>query len=192
MPAAKRHGIAAMGVHNSDNAATLGYHTGRLAQEGLLAFGFTNATPAIAPVGGRVAVIGTNPISFAVPGKPGKIALLVDQSSSAIAWAAVKRAAVEGRDIPLGWALDAEGNPTTDPVKGLAGSMAPAGGAQGRVSEVGLTGFQNGDLPLRLRATGKNEPIGDLIIRDAAIVNHGDITRQLLDLASAAESEVAA
>lgn len=181
-----------MGVHNSDNAATLGYHTGRLAQEGLLAFGFTNATPAIAPVGGRVAVIGTNPISFAVPGKPGKIALLVDQSSSAIAWAAVKRAAVEGRDIPLGWALDAEGNPTTDPVKGLAGSMAPAGGAQGRVSEVGLTGFQNGDLPLRLRATGKNEPIGDLIIRDAAIVNHGDITRQLLDLASAAESEVAA
>lgn len=130
-PAARKHGVAAMGVRNSYNAATLGYHTGRLAQEGLLAFGFTNATPAIAPVGGRVPVIGTNPLSFAVPGKRGRIALLVDQSSSAVAWTAVKRAAEEGRDIPLGWALDAEGNPTTDPVKGLAGSMAPAGGHKG-------------------------------------------------------------
>lgn len=131
VPAARKHGVAAMGVRNSYNAATLGYHTGRLAQEGLLAFGFTNATPAIAPVGGRVPVIGTNPLSFAVPGKRGRIALLVDQSSSAVAWTAVKRAAEEGRDIPLGWALDAEGNPTTDPVKGLAGSMAPAGGHKG-------------------------------------------------------------
>lgn len=131
IPAARKHGIAAMGVRNSYNAATLGYHTGRLAQDGLLAFGFTNATPAIAPVGGRVPVIGTNPLSFAVPGKRGKVALLVDQSSSAVAWTAVKRAAMQGRDIPLGWALDADGNPTTDPAKGLGGSMAPAGGHKG-------------------------------------------------------------
>jgi (2R)-3-sulfolactate dehydrogenase (NADP+) len=43
----------------------------------------------------------------------------------------VKRASEEGNAIPLGWALDAAGNPTTDPVKGLAGSMAPAGGYKG-------------------------------------------------------------
>lgn len=131
IPAAQSYGIAGMAVHNSYNAATLGFHTGYLARRGLLAFGFTNATPVIAPVGGRKPVIGTNPLSFAVPGRKGKIAFLIDQSSSAVTWTAVKRAAEEGREIPLGWALDKEGRPTTNPVKGLEGSMAPSGGYKG-------------------------------------------------------------
>jgi (2R)-3-sulfolactate dehydrogenase (NADP+) len=131
IPAAKRHGIAGMGVFNSYNSATLGYHTGYLARHGLLAFGFTNSTPAISPVGGHMPVIGTNPLSFAVPGKKGKIAFLIDQSSSAVAWTAVKRAADEHRAIPLGWALDPQGNPTTDAERGLAGSIAPSGGYKG-------------------------------------------------------------
>jgi (2R)-3-sulfolactate dehydrogenase (NADP+) len=71
-------------------------------------------------------------MSFAVPGKrKGTLALLIDQSSSAVAWTAVKRAAEDGRAIPLGWALDAHGQPTTDPARGLAGSMAPSGGYKG-------------------------------------------------------------
>lgn len=131
IPAAKKNGIAGMAVHNSYNAATLGYHTGYLAKHGLLAFGFTNATPSIAPVGGKKPVIGTNPLSFAVPGKKGKIAFLIDQSSSAVPWTSVKLAADEGRAIPLGWALDADGKPTTDAARGLDGSMAPAGGHKG-------------------------------------------------------------
>lgn len=132
IPAARKHGIAGMAVHNSYNAATLGFHTGYLARRGLLAFGFTNSVPAIAPVGGRTPVIGTNPLSFAVPGrKKGKIAFLIDQSSSAVAWTAVKRAADEGRMIPPGWALDRDGAPTSDPAMGLEGSMAPAGGYKG-------------------------------------------------------------
>jgi (2R)-3-sulfolactate dehydrogenase (NADP+) len=131
VPAAQENGIAAMAVHNSYNAATLGYHTGFLAKAGLLAFGFTNSTPAIAPVGGNKPVIGTNPLSFAVPGKKGRIAFLIDQSSSAVAWTAVKTAAEEHRAIPLGWALDRDGKPTTDPEEGLKGSMAPAGGYKG-------------------------------------------------------------
>ena len=67
----KKFGIAGMAVHNSYNAATLGFHTGTLARAGLVAFGFTNAMPVIAPVGGAKPVIGTNPLSFAVPGKKG-------------------------------------------------------------------------------------------------------------------------
>ena len=151
IPAARKNGIAGMAVHNSYNAATLGYHTGYLAKQGLLAFGFTNSTPAIAPVGGRKPVIGTNPMSFAVPGKAGKIAFLIDQSASMVPWTAVKLAADEGRAIPLGWAMDSEGNPTTDPARGLAGSMAPAGGykgfGQGLIVEVmcaALTGANRG------------------------------------------------
>lgn len=131
IPAAKKNGIAGMAVFNSYNAATLGYHTGYLAKHGLVAFGFTNATPAIAPIGGRKPVLGTNPMSFAVPGKGGKIAFLIDQSASAVPWTAVKRAAEAGQSIPLGWAMDAKGQPTTDPKLGLEGSMAPAGGYKG-------------------------------------------------------------
>lgn len=131
VPAARGFGIAGMAVTNSYNAATLGFHTGTLARQGLLAFGFTNSSAKIAPVGGRNAVLGTNPMSFAVPGKAGKIAFLVDQSSSAVAWSTVKQAADEGRDIPLGWALDKNGKPTTDPHKGLEGTMAPSGGYKG-------------------------------------------------------------
>ena len=131
IPAARKHGIAALAVHNSYNAATLGFHTGYLARHGLVAFGFTNSIAAIAPFGGKKPVIGTNPLSFAVPAPKGKIAFLIDQSSSAVAWTAVKRAAEEGRDIPLGWAIDQEGKPTADPNEGLAGSMAPSGGYKG-------------------------------------------------------------
>ena len=131
VPAAKKYGIAGMAIHNSYNAATLGFHTGYLARQGLVAFGFTNSVPAIAPVGGSTPVIGTNPLSFAVPGKKGKVAFLIDQSSSAVAWTAVKRASEEGKAIPLGWALDRQGQPTTDAMKGLEGSMAPSGGYKG-------------------------------------------------------------
>jgi len=131
IPAARKFGISAMALHNSYNAATLGFHTGTLARLGLVAFGFTNSVPAIAPVGGSTPVIGTNPMSFAVPGAKGKIALLIDQSSSAVAWTEVKRAAEDGRPIPLGWALDRNGKPTADAAEGLAGSMAPSGGYKG-------------------------------------------------------------
>jgi (2R)-3-sulfolactate dehydrogenase (NADP+) len=131
IPAAQKFGIAGLAIYNSYNAATLGFHTGYLARHGLVAFGFTSAVATIAPFGGKTPVLGTNPLSFAVPAPDGKIAFLIDQSSSAVPWTAVKRAAQEGRAIPLGWALDTDGKPTTDPHKGLAGSMAPSGGYKG-------------------------------------------------------------
>lgn len=131
IPAAKAQGIAAMGVRNSYNAATLGFHTGTLAKAGLFAIGATNAVPTVAPVGGSRPVIGTNPISYAVPAPGGEIAFLVDQSATAVTWTAVKRAAEAGKPIPMGWALDADGQPTTDAEAGLQGSMAPSGGVKG-------------------------------------------------------------
>ncbi len=167
VPAAKRFGIAGMAVHESYNAATLGFHTGVLAKRGLLAFGFTNSVPAMAPVGGAKPVIGTNPMSFAVPAKNGKIAFLIDQSSSAVAWTKVKRAAEAGQDIPLGWALDAMGKPTTDAKMGLAGSMAPSGGykgfAQGLIVETmcaALTGSFRG-LQMGSMMDYDSKPVGN-------------------------------
>lgn len=91
IPAARVQGIAAMGVHNSYNAATPGYHTGTRAvagagaRAGLFAIGATNSVPKVAPIGGSRPIIGTNPISYAVPGPWGEIAFLVDQSATAVA-----------------------------------------------------------------------------------------------------------
>ncbi len=166
VPAAKKHGLAALAVQHSYNAATLGYHTGFLARQGLLALGFTNSVPAMAPVGGSKPVLGTNPMSLAVPGPRGKIAFLIDQSSAAVAWTAVKRATDEGRPIPLGWALDKNGKPTTDANEGLSGSMAPAGGykgfSQGLIVEVmcaALTGSLRG-LEMGSFTESDGKPIG--------------------------------
>ena len=198
IPAAQKNGIAGMAVHNSYNAATLGFHTGYLAKRGLLAFGFTNATPAMAPVGGKKPVIGTNPMSFAVPGKSGKIAFLIDQSSSAVAQTAVKRAADEGRAIPVGWALDKDGAPTTDPLQGLEGSMAPSGGykgfGQGLIVEImcaALTGSNRGPQMGSFMANdGKPVGCGQFFIAIAPdLFSGGLFTKQVTALAKSITSQ---
>lgn len=131
IPAAREQGIAALSIRNSYNCGVLGYHTFRLAQAGLVGLGFTNAPASIAPSGGAKPVVGTNPFSIAAPGADGQPALLIDQSASTIAKSEVMKHAREGKAIPVGWALDADGNPTTDPNVGLKGSMAPSGGYKG-------------------------------------------------------------
>lgn len=131
IPMARTQGVAALAIRNSYNCGVLGYHTARLAAAGLVGLGFTNAPASIAPSGGTRPVVGTNPISMAVPGDDGTPAILIDQSASAIAKSEVMKRAREGESIPIGWALDADGRPTTDPEAGLKGSMAPAGGYKG-------------------------------------------------------------
>ena len=128
---AREQGIAALAIRNSYNCGVLGYHTARLARAGLVGLGFTNAPASIAPSGGSKPVVGTNPFSVAVPGPGNDPAILIDQSASTIAKSEVMKHAREGKAIPVGWALDPDGNPTTDPEVGLKGSMAPSGGYKG-------------------------------------------------------------
>ncbi|MGI9421222.1 MAG: Ldh family oxidoreductase [Geminicoccaceae bacterium] len=131
IPAAREQGVAVLAVRNSYNCGVLGYHTRRLALEGLLAIGFTNAPASIAPIGGRRPVVGTNPFSLAVPDGDGGTAMLIDQSASVIAKSEIMKHARENLPIPKEWALDPDGNPTTDPEIALKGSMAPSGGYKG-------------------------------------------------------------
>ena len=131
VPLAREQGIAALAIRNSYNCGVLGYHTARLARAGLVGLGFTNAPASIAPSGGSRPVVGTNPFSVAVPGPGNEPAILIDQSASTIAKSEVMKHAREGKAIPVGWALDPDGNPTTDPEVGLKGSMAPSGGYKG-------------------------------------------------------------
>ncbi|MGE3872628.1 MAG: Ldh family oxidoreductase [Parvibaculaceae bacterium] len=131
VPLARKMGIAALAVRNSYNCGVLGYHTDRLAAARLLALGYTHAPASIAPVGGRRAVIGTNPFAVAAPGRDGRIALSIDQSASVVAKSEIGKHKREGRSIPSGWAFGPDGEPTTDPDLALKGTMAPSGGYKG-------------------------------------------------------------
>ncbi|MDX1738229.1 MAG: Ldh family oxidoreductase, partial [Alphaproteobacteria bacterium] len=131
IPAAKENGVAALAIYNSYNCGVLGYHVERLAKEGLVALGFTNAPASIAPIGGKKPVIGTNPYALAIPSREGSVAFVMDQSASVIAKSEITLHARENKPIPEGWAFDADGNPTTDPNEALKGSMAPSGGYKG-------------------------------------------------------------
>ncbi|MEM7428760.1 MAG: Ldh family oxidoreductase, partial [Pseudomonadota bacterium] len=131
IPAAKETGIGALSVTNSYNCGVLGFHVSNLAEAGLLGLGFTNAPASIAPVGGSKPVVGTNPLACAVPDGEGGVKLIIDQSSSVIAKSEVTKHKNAGEAIPEGWALDPDGNPTTDPALALKGTMVPMGGYKG-------------------------------------------------------------
>ena len=128
---ARETGIAALAIRNSYNCGLLGAHTDKLAAAGLIGIGFTNAPASIAPVGGTRPVIGTNPVAVSVPDGQGGVAFTIDQSASVVAKSEVMKRARDGTPIPAGWALDADGRPTTDPALALKGTMAPAGGHKG-------------------------------------------------------------
>jgi (2R)-3-sulfolactate dehydrogenase (NADP+) len=123
-------GIAAAGIYRSHHFGQAGYHVERLARQGLLGLLFGNSPKAIAPWGGRQGVFGTNPIAFAAPRASGQ-ALVIDLSLSKVARGKVMVAAEQGDAIPEGWALDAEGRPTTDAKAALDGTMLPMGEAKG-------------------------------------------------------------
>jgi (2R)-3-sulfolactate dehydrogenase (NADP+) len=131
MELARSQGIAVLAIRDSYNCGVLGVHALRIARAGLVGLCFTNAPASIAPSGGARPVVGTNPIALGAPDGAGGASLLIDQSASAIAKSEVMKHAREGKPIPEGWALDPDGQPTTDPEVGLLGSMAPAGGYKG-------------------------------------------------------------
>ena len=129
--AARENGVAAMTIYNSYNCGVLGHHAERLAEDGFVGLCFTHAPASIAPVGGTKPVVGTNPFSIAVSDGKGKSLMVIDQSASAIAKSEIMLRAREGQAIEAGWALDKDGQPTTDANEALKGSMAPSGGYKG-------------------------------------------------------------
>ncbi|MGB3148366.1 MAG: Ldh family oxidoreductase [Paracoccaceae bacterium] len=129
--AARANGVAAMTLHRSYNCGVLGHHAERLAEEGLIGLCFTHAPASIAPPGGHLPVIGTNPFAMAVPDGAGEALLVIDQSASVIAKSEILLRARKEEPIEPGWALDAAGRPTTVAAEALKGSMLPSGGYKG-------------------------------------------------------------
>lgn len=128
--AARQNGIAALGVGSSYACGSLGYFVETLAEQGLVALMAANASRTVAAFGGTKPFFGTNPIAFAAPRRSGP-PLVIDQSSSAVAFVAVVDAKNRGLSIPDGWAIDSTGNPTNDPAAALEGALLPVGGYKG-------------------------------------------------------------
>jgi (2R)-3-sulfolactate dehydrogenase (NADP+) len=127
---AREFGVAFVGVTNSHHFGVAAYHLTPVAEAGMVGLAFGNSPGAMPAAGGKRPIFGTNPIAAIFPRRDG-LPLTIDLSLSEVARGKLMVAAKEGRSIPLGWALDKDGNPTTDPKAGMEGLMLPAGGTKG-------------------------------------------------------------
>ncbi len=128
---AKETGVAVVNVRNSHHHGACGYYSIQFAKQGLAGIAMSTGDIIMAAAGTAEDSIGNNPFSYAIPaGKYGTICY--DIAMSTVAMGKVAMAADEGRKIPLGWMLDRDGNPTTDPWSyANGGTMVPFGGYKG-------------------------------------------------------------
>jgi len=126
---AKKAGIGAVGTYDANHFGVTGFYSDLAIRENVIGIVMANTDPAIAPLGGKIPVIGTNPIAIGIPANETYIA--VDMATSITARGKLLEAKRKGEQIPEGLALDMEGNPTTDPSKALEGSILPFGAHKG-------------------------------------------------------------
>ena len=122
-------GAGVVAVRRSNHLGSLGFYLRRFTASRVIGLAFTNTPPAMPPPGGRTPYLGTNPIAAGFPtsGEP----VIVDLATSQVARGRILKAAQVGEQIPEGWALDAVGQPTTDPEAAIEGSLLPLGGHKG-------------------------------------------------------------
>lgn len=127
---ARAYGVGLSLVRNTNNIGILSAYSLMAAEEGQVGLILANAAPAMSPWGGAEAMLGTNPLSIAVPGgKEG--AVVLDMSASVVARGKIRRAARRKEPIPSDWALDKEGRATTSAEEALQGTILPVGGPKG-------------------------------------------------------------
>ena len=169
--AARANGIAMLRVGHSHTCTSLGFFTEQIAAEGLIGIGCTNASAIVSGPGGKRKTLGTNPIAITILGEDAP-AMHADFSTAAVALGKITMAKAAGEAIPLGWAVDADGAPTTDPAAALGGSLVSAasykGWALGLLVEVlasGLTGSaQSPDVSGLKLADGPPHDLGQFYI----------------------------
>ncbi|RUT34561.1 Ldh family oxidoreductase [Arsenicitalea aurantiaca] len=122
-------GIAVAAIRNCDHLGMLAFYAEQVAASGRILIALTISEALVHPWGGRSAMLGTNPIAIGVPAHPDPF--VFDMATSIVAMGRIHDHAARGEPIPEGWALDAEGNPTTDAARARDGALAPFGGPKG-------------------------------------------------------------
>jgi (2R)-3-sulfolactate dehydrogenase (NADP+) len=166
---AETFGLALFAQCGSYTTGELGYYPRRLAEAGLVALAATSGPALMTVAGAKTPVYCTNPIAFAAPLDEGP-PLLIDQASSATAFVELRRYADRGEALPPGWAVDKDGQPTTDPRAAMRGALLAFGGARGanialmvEVLAAGLTGA-NWALDAPSFLTGDRSPGAGLMV----------------------------
>lgn len=168
---ASKTGIGLVAVTNSHHFGVAGHFVEAAARAGYISLLFGNTPAAMPMIGGSKAIFGTNPIAAAFPNTNGD-PLVIDMSLSAVARGKLLVAAKKGESIPEGWALTADGQPTTNPQEGLKGLMVPLGGDKGALLAlmiellvVGLSGSRfSYEADSFFDARGNRPRIGQLLI----------------------------
>lgn len=130
MSIAKVYGIGMVAVKNSNHFGVASYYSMMALEDNMIGLVMSNSSPAIAPFGTKTPLLGTNPLTVAVPAKNGKPVVL-DMSMSTVARGKIRMCALQNKEMPMDWGLDADGNPTSDPNEALKGSLVPIGGVKG-------------------------------------------------------------
>ncbi|HEX2987016.1 MAG TPA: Ldh family oxidoreductase, partial [Chloroflexota bacterium] len=127
---AEKSGVAFTTVRNSNHFGTAGYYAAMALQRDMIGFSITNSPSVMAPWGGKKGFLGTNPLAIAVPAGEER-PFILDMATSVIARGAVILAAKRGDTIPPTWAMNADGEPTTDAKEAMNGAVLPLGGHKG-------------------------------------------------------------
>lgn len=126
---AKETGIGWVCTRGSNHYGIAGWYSMRATKEGLLGMSVTNTSPLVAPTRAKKAALGTNPISVSAPGKDGDDFVL-DMATCVVAVGKIEVERRKEKPIPEGWALDKEGQPTTNANEGMQGALMPLGGTE--------------------------------------------------------------
>ncbi|PLS17343.1 malate dehydrogenase [Bacillus sp. M6-12] len=127
---AKKQGAAIVGVKASNHFGTGAYYALKAIEQNMILLVMSNASQTMPPTGGIRPFIGTNPLSIGVPAG-NQLPFVLDMATSVVARGKLIVAAQKDEPIPLGWAIDKDGNPTTNAHAGLDGSVLPVGGPKG-------------------------------------------------------------
>lgn len=122
-------GVAVAAIANSNHLGMLAPYVEAGARRGMMTIALSTSEALVHPWGGRVAMVGSNPIAIGVPAHPEPF--VFDMATSAVSAGKILDHAHRGQPLDDGWAIDAEGRPTTDALAAASGAIAPFGGAKG-------------------------------------------------------------
>jgi L-2-hydroxycarboxylate dehydrogenase (NAD+) len=164
---AETHGVGLVGVRNSHHFGMGATFALDVAERGMIGFLTTTTLPSLSPPGHGSAVIGNNPLVFAVPRRPPARPVVLDMAVSVAAFGRIRLAAEEAQPIPPTWARGVDGHPTTSAADALAAQMLePIGGHKGFglgvMTEI-LAGVYTGSL-FGTEANAHGNGVGHLVI----------------------------
>ena len=130
MNKAKTSGIFSLLSPHNNTFGPAFYYSLKAAENGMIALVASNSPAQMAPIGGKEKLLGTNPFSIVIP-VPNGDPVMIDMATSVVAKSKFREYKEQGKPLPQGWALDSDGNPTTDPEEGLKGFVLPMAGFKG-------------------------------------------------------------